>query len=113
MRLPDGLPLLLGLPPHALSYPGFGRRGVNVRCPACGASSYSDIYGLALNLPDAQRFWRLHPRLLTVPEQPLETNGRAAWRVRFQSIPDSAGLDVLLAQADYAVLGVYCSHGSA
>jgi RNA polymerase sigma factor (sigma-70 family) len=98
------------LPPHIASYPGFSRRGVSLKCQACGATSYADIYGLALDTPGAVQFWRQHPRIRTLPEQPLEAEGQAAWRICFQSETDRARLDVLLAQDRYEVLGVYPGH---
>ncbi len=99
------------LPAHVPAYPGYSRRGVSLKCSACGGSSYSDIYGLALDTPEGVDFWRAHPRMSTLPEQALEADGRAAWRVRFESRTQAAQLNVLLAQDSYQVLAVHADHG--
>lgn len=110
-RCGQGLPLNRELPPHVPAYPGLSRRGVSLKCPACGLASHSDIYGLALDTPDATEFWREHRRIHTEPEQPLEAEGRPAWRVRFQSQTAAAQLDVVLAQDSYEVLRIHADHG--
>ena len=103
------LPLEMELPPHAHSYPGLGRRGVNLHCPTCGSSSYSDIYGIALSTQAGQEFWRKNPRIWIQPEWELEAHGIPALALRFQSRSGSAFLDVILSRGRYQVLETHAN----
>jgi RNA polymerase sigma factor (sigma-70 family) len=105
------VPLLFELPTYAHRYPNYGNLGMSVSCPACHASSYADIYGFALDTPAGQAFWRRNPKICTFPEQEIEKEGRAALRIRFQSLANSAHLDVLLAKDHYQVIETHCSVG--
>lgn len=59
------------------------------------------------SLPEAQAFWRRHPRLRTLPPVELESHGCDAVLISLQSMRDAARLDVLLARKNLAVLGIY------
>jgi hypothetical protein len=105
------VPLRYELPSYAHPYPHFGNRGMSVRCPACNGSSYACIYGFALETPAGQDFWRRNPKIRTFPEQDIEKDGQAALRIRFQSLVNSAHLDVILAKDHYQVIEAHCSDG--
>jgi RNA polymerase sigma factor (sigma-70 family) len=59
------------------------------------------------SLPEAQAFWRRHPRLRTLPPVELESHGCDAVLISLQSMRGAARLDVLLARKNLAVLGIY------
>lgn len=82
-------------------------QGVFVQCLACGGVTYAGLEGLVLCLPEAQRFWRLHQRLRTLPARDVEVDGRPALVTRMESVRDSAHLDVILDPATLGVLHVY------
>lgn len=82
------------------------RRGVYVKCEACGNSSYEELDFLALNLAEGQAFWRKHPRVRTLLQQEIDFEGHPALLVRFESITDLAQLHVVVARENYRVLGV-------
>ncbi len=103
-------PLHLQLPPWAPRSIQ-GRRGVYVKCEACHYASYGELDGLAINLPQAQNFWRAHPRIRTLPQREIEFEGRPAILVCFESVAGSAQLEVIVAQASYEVLSVHTNAG--
>ncbi|MDR3573955.1 MAG: RNA polymerase sigma factor [Anaerolineaceae bacterium] len=105
------LPLHYQLPVDTHTYSGFGKRGMSVQCPTCGASSYACIYGFALDTPAAQVFWRLNPRMRTFPEQEIEVDGQPALHIRFQSLVSAVHLDLILSGQNYQVLQAHTSNG--
>ncbi len=82
-------------------------RGIHLRCGSCGPVSWVTLSGLARHLPDARRFWREHPRLRTLPERAVEVDGRSALVTTFESVAETAKLDVISARDTFEVLGVH------
>lgn len=80
---------------EALPAPLQGMRCIRVVCQHCGTTALAGVSGLALCHPQVQQFWRAHPRMHTLPERPLEYEGRLAYLTRFLSKTDSATLDVI------------------
>ncbi len=105
------VPLRYELPPYAHLYPNFGNRGMSVTCPACNVSSYADLNGFALDTPAAQAFWRLNPKIRTFPKQQIDKDGQAALLIRFQSMANSAHLDMILSKDHYQVIESHCYDG--
>jgi hypothetical protein len=62
---------------------------------------------LVMILSDAQRFWRAHPRLCTLPTREIEVNGTPALVTRLRSMTGEAGLDVISVRDTFAIIGVY------
>jgi DNA-directed RNA polymerase subunit RPC12/RpoP len=100
------VPIQYELPASVHRYPNLGRRGVYILCPRCGSTSYSDIYGLALNSSAGQRFWREHPRMRVQPELEIRWGELPALQLRFESLKDNAALDVILSRERYVVVGI-------
>lgn len=69
---------------------GFGQ--VTLHCPACGWASNKSLAGLVIGSPAAQRFWREHPRMRTLPAQEIDMQGSMAYLTRLQSMTSSAEL---------------------
>ena len=74
---------------------GEGIRSIRLQCPVCGWVSNKAFSGLALSLPEVQRFWRQHPRIRTLPPQQIEVDGAPAFIRRLQSVPDAAEITVI------------------
>lgn len=84
----------------------WGGHGANVSCPACETSTHTTLLGLTLDLPVAQRFWREHARIRTLPERDVTVGGRPALLVTLESVRNPAALDVLSAVDTYEVLQI-------
>lgn len=92
--------------------PPWGRYGLHIRCPSCQAMTHATLQGLVLDLPEAQQFWREHPKLRTLPEIEVEIDGRPALVTTRESLGDQARLDVISASNTYQVLGMYRTNGN-
>jgi RNA polymerase sigma factor (sigma-70 family) len=103
-RCGQPVPIQFNLPEFVHVAPGMGRLGVYIKCPQCGSSSYDDIYGIALETPAAQRFWRANPRMRTLPEAAVTAGDRPALLMRFESLANSTACEVILSRDRYAVL---------
>lgn len=84
-----------------------GSSQITLHCPACGWASNKSLAGLVIALPEAQRFWRAHPRLKTIPSQELEVQGSRAFLTRLQSVTSGAELTVITKRNTFEVLGVH------
>jgi RNA polymerase sigma-70 factor (ECF subfamily) len=80
--------------------------GVRFSCSACGYTDTNQLYHLALDLPATQQFWRTHPRMRVLPERVVDLAGRPAVLITFESIRDSARLDILSDQMTLAIVDV-------
>ncbi|HUY78104.1 MAG TPA: RNA polymerase sigma factor [Ktedonobacterales bacterium] len=76
-------------------------------CPHCGGPDSASLWHLMLDLPQAQRFWRAHPRMRATPERPVEVDGLPAVVTSFESLGDHARLDVITARESLITLAVY------
>ena len=103
------VPARMGMPnyvPPAMRH----LRGMYVVCDGCGCANDVSLAGLVLWSPAGRRFWRVHPRLRTLPEREVEAAGCAAIVTSFESVTDGARLDVVSARDSYEILSV---HGAA
>jgi RNA polymerase sigma factor (sigma-70 family) len=91
--------------------PSLPSRGVSVNCASCGSRAFVSLDGLALCLPVAQRFWREHPRLRTLPEREIEALGQPAIVTTFESVLDASRLAVVSHRDSFAVLEVHDHSG--
>ncbi len=98
-------PLRLSLA-EALPEPQNRARGMLVYCEACDQGGAMRLSNLALYLPQAWQFWRDHPRLRLLDEQPVEHQGSAALVISFRSVTEPIQLDVVLAQNTYETLSI-------
>ena len=81
--------------------------GVSIVCTSCAASCNTLLAPLVLELPEGRRFSQSYPRLRTLPEQYIETDGREAIITRYERISDSAFFTVISALNTYEVLRVH------
>jgi len=74
---------------------GRSSHGVYISCPACHYEDITPLSHLTLDTPEARQFWRKHPRMLWLPEREIVYGGQSALLSSFQSMTDSAQLDVI------------------
>jgi hypothetical protein len=68
---------------------------ITLHCPACGWASNKSMSGFVIGSPEAQSFWRAHPRMRTLPAQAIDVDGSRAILTRLQSVTDNAELTVI------------------
>ncbi|HYP19505.1 MAG TPA: sigma-70 family RNA polymerase sigma factor [Chloroflexia bacterium] len=94
--------------------PRLGREpGLHILCSNCKRVSWASLRSLAQALPPVREFWKLHPRLHTLPIRELEANGRSAYMVSFRGVSDGAEMDVIIDRETFRVVGVHESKAAA
>jgi RNA polymerase sigma-70 factor (ECF subfamily) len=78
-----------------------------VRCPTCDLLDSGSPWHLSLDTPEAQRFWRRHPRMRALPTREIETGGRPALVIGYESVTDGERLEIVADCATYQTLRVY------
>lgn len=82
--------------------------GLYLVCPACRALGCVGLHGLALMLPETQRFWKRHPRMAALPaRRDVRFDGHEAISVGFESRTENALVEVLLSRDTLARLHVH------
>ncbi|HEX3269868.1 MAG TPA: RNA polymerase sigma factor [Ktedonobacterales bacterium] len=89
------------LPDRASPYEMF------VRCPTCDLLDSGSPWHLSLDTPEAQRFWRRHPRMRALPTQEVETAGRPALVIGYESVTGNERLEIVADRATFETLHVY------
>ncbi len=79
-------------------------RYVAVACEHCTSSSVTSLEALILESPAGQQFLQAHTRIRTLPSRPLEYQGRPALLTRFESITNTASLEVISDYETYETL---------
>jgi hypothetical protein len=79
---------------------------IYVRCPTCGAACSQELAGMVFGLPDVRRFWRDHRRIRLLPARRIEADGQPIAVVGFESVTETARLDVLTDPERFRLLGV-------
>lgn len=75
-------------------------------CPNCGPVDDSTAWHLALDTVEAQRFWRRHPRMRSLPISTLERDNRLAIVTGFEAADGAARLDIVSDAHTYTLLHV-------
>jgi hypothetical protein len=75
-------------------------------CPTCGPYDGASAWHLILDTPEAQRFWRRHPRIRALPVHEVEAEGAHALWTGFESVDGGARLVVVSDLRTYRVLSV-------
>jgi RNA polymerase sigma-70 factor (ECF subfamily) len=89
------------LPDGALLY------GMYLHCPTCDLLDGGSPWHLSLDTPEAQRFWRRHPRMRALPTQEVEAEGRPALVIGYESVTGNERLEIIADRATYQTLRVY------
>jgi RNA polymerase sigma factor (sigma-70 family) len=89
------------------------RHGFFHQCDHCALDTnlppnynWESLEFMVLSMPEARRFQREHPRIRQLPEQKVETNGRAAIVTAFESVTNSASIAVISALDTYETLRI-------
>jgi RNA polymerase sigma factor (sigma-70 family) len=91
--------------------PGFPTPyGIEGFCPRCGQLDGASAWHLALDTPEAQRFWRRYPRMRALPMRAVEHAGRASIVTGFEALGAHARLEIVADARDYTVLLSEVSH---
>jgi RNA polymerase sigma factor (sigma-70 family) len=93
------------LPASSLLY------AIHLRCLWCGGQDSGSPWHLSLDTPEAQRFWRRHPRMRALPTREVETGGRPALVIGYESVTDGERLEIVADRATYQTLRVYGEAG--
>jgi RNA polymerase sigma-70 factor (ECF subfamily) len=88
-------------------YGAFDFSGVYIVCAHCGYQEANGLPHLSLDTPEARQFWRRHPRMQWLPAREIAYAGQPALISSFQSISDTAQLDIICQQATLKVLAVH------
>lgn len=91
-------------------YSTHGRRpyhGFSMRCAVCQDEGFNLLPHLTIDVPEAQQFWRAHPRMLWLPEREIDYAGQPALLSGFQSASDSARLDIVYQRQTLRILGIH------
>ncbi len=80
-------------------------------CPQCGSPDSASLWHLMLDRPEAQRFWRAHPRMRVTPEHHIEVNNQPAVVASFEAIGSAARLDIITSRDTLITLGAYTTAG--
>lgn len=87
-----------------------GPRFFHVACARCGyPTNNASLDFLLLARPEAQRYWREHPRVCRFIPQAIEAQGRPALLAGFVSVTDSSRLEAVVACDTFDVLSVHIS----
>lgn len=84
-------------------------QGFHVRCDKCDSISFITHRGLVRCLPEAQRFWKEHPRLRSLPEREVEADGAIVIVTSFQSVTGEARLDVISLRKTFEIVRIHRS----
>jgi RNA polymerase sigma factor (sigma-70 family) len=98
--------LRLGDPPWAAALPWADTMFFTI-CGACGGTTDFRLSGLVLATPEAQRFWRAHPRMRLLPEREVEAEGRPALVTTFASTTNAARLEAVTDRATLRLLSIH------
>jgi RNA polymerase sigma-70 factor (ECF subfamily) len=106
MRCGSGLVVGQWLPDDALP-DGALLYGMYLHCPTCDLLDGGSPWHLSLDTPEAQRFWRRYPRMRALPTREVETAGRPALVIGYESVTGGERLEIVADRATYQTLGVY------
>lgn len=93
----------LGIPDALVPDPLLGR-GLYIECPRCGILDSATAYHLTIDTPEAIAFWRRHPRMRPLPIRELEYAGRPALLTGFESVGESARVEIISARDTWETL---------
>src|SRR5687768_1803598 len=84
---------------------------VFIECESCGDATSAAYLGVLLNLPAVRQFWSERRRIRRLHQREVEAAGVAAIVTRFESLSDSALLDVVSTRDTLELVGIYGAPG--
>lgn len=94
-RLPDAFK-----PPYSTTH------GLYTCCDACGAGGSISLRMFVQASPEVRAFWKRHPQMRTLPERQIEVAGVPAILTSFESVQNTARIDVVTARDSFDVLQI-------
>lgn len=80
---------------------------VNIVCSHCMAVNCISLEGLVLALPEGREFLHTKQRIRFLPYRSIEFAGRSAIVTTFESVTDTARIEVISDDETYEVLKIY------
>ena len=77
---------------------------ISLHCPRCGDLDSATPHHLTIDTPQAIAFWRRHPRMRTLPIREIEYAGRSALLTGFESVGESARVEIISARDSWETL---------
>lgn len=93
--------------PEIYRHYGSGEHSISIRCDHCQNEDINSLSRLTIDVPEAQQFWRQHPRMFWLPEREINHAGLPALLSGFQSASDSARLDIVYERETLKILGIH------
>lgn len=78
-----------------------------IECARCSEVVSSSFKGLVNNLPEVQRFWREQEQIRKVPHRQIEIDGRVAIVTSFESVQNTARLDIVAALDPFRLIQIH------
>lgn len=95
-----------GLPPATPGTYGFW-----THCAKCNSWAFqSDLAAFAFSTPAVQEFWRNHPRMIILPERPIETGDGPGLLIAFQDLTGPARIELIFARPTLTFIGAHDTH---
>lgn len=82
-------------------------RLVSIVCAHCQSVNCITLEGLIICIPESRDFLRAHPRVHQLPYRTIEFAGRPAIVTRFESLTETASIEVISDHETYKVLKIY------
>ncbi len=83
------------------------QHGIAIICSTGRHRHINTLSHLTFDLPQVRQFWRKHPRMRWQLGPHINHNGQAAVISRFQSITDTAYLDIICMQDTLQLLAIH------
>lgn len=84
-----------------------GCYGVYIHCDSCAFGDANSLPHMTIDVPEAQQFWRQHPRMFWLPGREISYAGQPALLSGFQSAVDAARLDIVYQRETLRILGIH------
>jgi RNA polymerase sigma factor (sigma-70 family) len=82
--------------------------GLYLCCDSCHIDELiNPLPHMTIDVPVAQQFWRQHPRMFWLPAREIDYAGQPALLSGFQSVNDSARLDIAFQRDTLKILGIH------
>jgi RNA polymerase sigma factor (sigma-70 family) len=94
-------------PPHMRLSGGVSYPGIYITCTRCSDEDHNPLPHLMLDTPEAQRFWRKHPRICWRPGQEIEYQNQPALVGSFQDMSEQSQLTIICHRDTLKVLGTH------
>lgn len=99
-------PVRFSTPPDPLRPSWSEMPGLYSSCERCDTMRFVSVPRISLHLPEAQRFWGEHPRMVVEPAREVASAAGCLFVTRLQSVTSSAALEVVCARSTLEVVRI-------